>query len=150
LPSARPTFGTHTYLDEEGTNLDDKMGERLKHIGVITLKLFFIDAITKRIRPYRHEWDRAEKLSALGKVAEKNLKGDARSHQARFVHSPAFTPFDTDGCSLEPPKFCGADVISHDDEYTDYHQGKLFANFHLKYCSICRFTISRRCVEDQC
>lgn len=67
------------------------MSKKLKFIGTITLKLSFINGITTQNLPAKQpsKSGRAEpkdKLPLLGVVAEKSLKGDARSHQARSVY----------------------------------------------------------------
>lgn len=64
-------------------------GKQLKNVGILTLRLTFIDSISQRdVRPELVQDSRSarqDKLPVLGKISEKSLKGDARSHQARFV-----------------------------------------------------------------
>ncbi|KAF1921828.1 hypothetical protein BDU57DRAFT_535431 [Ampelomyces quisqualis] len=73
-------------IGEEDVDADETTSEQLKDVGIITLKLAFINDIGKRpvSRGSCHyaRSARQERLPMIGKVAEKNLKGDARSHQA--------------------------------------------------------------------
>lgn len=75
--------------EDENTKRDEHTPQQLKLIGTVTLKLSFINSITKRDRTPEPRESPAEvhreKLPSLGEVAEKSMEGDAKSHQARSV-----------------------------------------------------------------
>jgi hypothetical protein len=120
------------------------MGQQLKRVGTLTLNLSFIDSVSRREIPYGKIPSRGSgpggKLPTLGKVAEKSLKGDARSHQARLVHCPPWSVPVSDSCSLDTPEFQGAYVPRR--EKVSFHLGETFAVFQFKYRSACKFSAS--------
>jgi hypothetical protein len=78
--------------DEEET--DERTKKQLQKVGVLTLKLKFIDDMTTRKHksggkpqysqtPRALLLDQADVLPRLGVVTEKSMKGDAITHQAR-------------------------------------------------------------------
>jgi hypothetical protein len=78
--------------DEEET--DERTKKQLQKVGILTLKLKFIDDMTTRkhksgSKPQHSQTpralllDQADVLPMLGVVTEKSMKGDAKSHQAR-------------------------------------------------------------------
>lgn len=77
------------YAVEEDARHEEHTPQQLKPIGTVTIKFSFINSITKRDRsPERQQTPapatvQPEKLPVLGSVAEKSMKGDAKSHQAR-------------------------------------------------------------------
>jgi hypothetical protein len=132
------------------------MGRQLTDVGLITLKLFFISKITKRARPLQASCPpqapltdapmQTERLPMLGKIGQKNLKGDAHSHQARLDQFLPRPVFKSDSCSLDKPEYCGPQNPITSD-YT-FDRGNLFASFNFSYRSECMFLLPK-CVPQQ-
>lgn len=62
--------------------------QQLEHTGDVIVRFTGIDdIIERRVGRGRQQTrgDQRNKFSMLGRVTEKSLKGDARSHQARYV-----------------------------------------------------------------
>jgi hypothetical protein len=75
----------------------------------LTLKLSFIDSVSRREILYPKIPSRGSgpggRLPMVGKVAEKSLKGDAKSHQARLIRLSLRVVSGSDSCSLDAPEF---------------------------------------------
>ncbi|KAH7389620.1 hypothetical protein DE146DRAFT_738909 [Phaeosphaeria sp. MPI-PUGE-AT-0046c] len=111
---------------EEEAKRDEHTPQQLQPIGTVTLKLNFINSLTKRDRTPEPQQTPApeaahqEKLPSLGSIAEKSMKGDAKSHQT----------------SLDAPIFAGRYTPSRSKTRTVYNCGKTFAIFNFKYRSL--------------
>jgi len=81
------------------------------------------------------------RLSAFDKVAEKNMKGSAKSHQARFLISYPEATRQTDVNSLDAPQLKGP-CTSSDEGHRSYHGGEVLAIFVFKYRSTCECIVS--------
>ncbi|KAH3917211.1 hypothetical protein HBI56_120880 [Parastagonospora nodorum] len=109
-------------IDENAADLDKQLFGQLKIVGVLALKLEFINIITReQCKPKPPgNFDPAQKLPFIGTLPEKSLKGDARSHQASF-DAPIFH-------SACVPKEAGSREV--------FHTGEPFAIFQSKYRSL--------------
>jgi hypothetical protein len=69
--------------EEDKDTLED-VSKQLQEVGQIMLQFGFIDSITRR-SARQHAHDQHAKLQEFDTIAEKTLKGDVKSHYARYL-----------------------------------------------------------------
>jgi hypothetical protein len=145
-----------TCPDQEDRQFDEKVCRQLQEVGCITLVFKHIDRMTEtastrarklRSSSHRHQVSAAgpkhgegpnikSKLPEFDKVAEKNLKGSAKSHQAGSVFSDPDASSQTNARRLDTPQL-ERPCRSLSRGSRSYHAWDVFATFHFKYRSAC-------------